>query len=49
MPVTDELTRSRDAAGNVAARLGLPLADEYLAAGIMQTTGHSSRRPGFRN
>jgi hypothetical protein len=30
MPVTVELTRSRDAAGNVVARLGLPLADEYL-------------------
>jgi integrase/recombinase XerD len=30
MPVTVELTRSRDAAGNVIARLGLLLADEYL-------------------
>jgi integrase/recombinase XerD len=30
MPVTVELTRSRDAAGNVVARLGLGLADEYL-------------------
>jgi integrase/recombinase XerD len=30
MPVTVELTRSRDAAGNVVARLGLLLADEYL-------------------
>ena len=30
MPVTVELNRSRDAAGNVVARLGLLLADEYL-------------------
>jgi integrase/recombinase XerD len=30
MPVTVALTRSRDAAGNVTARLALPLADEYL-------------------
>ena len=30
MPVTVALTRSRDAAGNVTARLGLLLADEYL-------------------
>jgi integrase/recombinase XerD len=30
MPVTVALIRSRDAAGNVIARLGLPLADEYL-------------------
>jgi len=30
MPVTVALIRSRDAAGNVVARLGLPLADEYL-------------------
>jgi integrase/recombinase XerD len=30
MPVTVELIRLRDAAGNVVARLGLPLADEYL-------------------
>ncbi|MGN6677498.1 MAG: hypothetical protein ACTHKL_06895, partial [Streptosporangiaceae bacterium] len=29
MPVTVALIRSRDAAGNVIARLGLPLADEY--------------------
>jgi hypothetical protein len=27
MPLTGELTRSRDAAGNVVARLGLPLAE----------------------
>jgi Phage integrase, N-terminal SAM-like domain len=30
MPVTVELTRCRDAAGNVVARLGLLLADEHL-------------------
>src|SRR5436190_59996 len=30
MPVTVALTRSRDAAGNVTARLGVLLADEYL-------------------
>jgi integrase/recombinase XerD len=30
MAVTVALTRSRDAAGNVEARLGLSLADEYL-------------------
>ncbi len=30
MPVTVALTRSRDAAGNVTARLGLPLPNEYL-------------------
>jgi integrase/recombinase XerD len=30
MPVTVALIRSRDAAGNVVARLGLSLADEYL-------------------
>jgi integrase/recombinase XerD len=30
MPVTVVLTRSRDAAGNVTARLGQSLADEYL-------------------
>jgi integrase/recombinase XerD len=30
MPVTVALTRSRDAAGNLVVRLGLPLADEYL-------------------
>jgi integrase/recombinase XerD len=30
MPVTVELNRSRDAARNVVARLGLLLADEYL-------------------
>ena len=40
MPVTVVLTRSRDAAGNVVARLGLLLADEYLeflAAGAGRT------------
>jgi integrase/recombinase XerD len=30
MPVTVGLIRSRDSSGNVSARLGLPLADEYL-------------------
>jgi integrase/recombinase XerD len=30
MPVTVALIRPRDAAGNVIARLGLPLADEYV-------------------
>jgi integrase/recombinase XerD len=30
MPVAVELTRSRDAAGNVMARLGVAVADEYL-------------------
>ena len=30
MPAVIALTRSRDAAGTVIARLGLPLVDEYL-------------------
>jgi hypothetical protein len=34
MTVTVALTRSRDAAGNVIARLALPLADEYFTAQV---------------
>src|SRR4029077_11016923 len=30
MPAMAAVTRSRDAAGNLVARLGLPLADEFL-------------------
>jgi hypothetical protein len=32
MPITVDLTRSRDAAGNLVARLGLRLADEWCPA-----------------